>query len=137
MDKITVSAEVQANLDTVWEMWTAPQHVMQWNNASDDWHCPSAENDLREGGAFTFVMAAKDQSMSFPFGGIYSKVDRLKELQYAMSDGREVRVLFEAVGDAVVVTEWFDPENVHPVDFQQAGWQSILNNFKAYVERQA
>ena len=44
-------------------------NVMNWNNASDDWYCPKAENDLKEGGKFAFTMAAKDGSFSFDFGG--------------------------------------------------------------------
>ena len=23
-----------------------PEHIIHWNFASDDWHCPTAENDL-------------------------------------------------------------------------------------------
>jgi uncharacterized protein YndB with AHSA1/START domain len=135
MNQVTVKAEINASIQDVWEKWTQPAHVMQWNNASDDWHCPSAENDLREGGAFTFVMAAKDGSMSFPFSGIYAHVELHKGLAYAMSDGRKVQVTFESIGNSTIVTEVFDPENIHPVDFQQAGWQAILNNFKSYAEK--
>ena len=32
----------------------------------------------------------------------------------------------------VIVT--FDPETENPVEMQQAGWQSILDNFKKYTE---
>jgi len=33
-----------------------------------------------------------------------------------------------------LVTEVFDPENMNPVDMQRAGWQAILDRFKAYTE---
>jgi hypothetical protein len=36
---------------------------MQWNAASDDWHTTAATVDLREGGAFSSRMEAKDGSM--------------------------------------------------------------------------
>jgi hypothetical protein len=28
----------------------------------------------------------------------------------------------------------FDPESENPIETQKNGWQSILNNFKKYVE---
>jgi hypothetical protein len=34
----------------------------------------------------------------------------------------------------VKVVETFEAENIHPVDMQRDGWQSILNNFKKHVE---
>ena len=67
--KITVSVLVNASIDKVWKHWTDPASVMQWNNASDDWYTPKAENDLRVGGKFNYTMSAKDGSMSFDFNG--------------------------------------------------------------------
>jgi len=32
------------------------------------------------------------------------------------------------------VTEYFDPENQNPLEFQKDGWQAILDNFKRYSE---
>ena len=45
--KITVLTTVQASVDKVWTYWTEPTHITKWSNASDDWHTPFAENDLR------------------------------------------------------------------------------------------
>lgn len=44
---ITVSAGVYAPVDKVRNAWTTPADIMQRNHASDDWHTPKAENDLR------------------------------------------------------------------------------------------
>ncbi|GGG01284.1 hypothetical protein GCM10011323_02730 [Pontibacter amylolyticus] len=49
---VTISANVEAPVAKVWRCWTEPQHITRWNNASDDWHTPRAENDLRVGGTF-------------------------------------------------------------------------------------
>ena len=56
---ITVEATVKAPVEKVWQFWTGPEHIKQWNNASDDWHTPRAENDLRVGGRFEARMEAK------------------------------------------------------------------------------
>lgn len=130
---ITVQTTVKAPVSKVWEYWSAPEHIMTWNSPSDDWHTPYAENDLREGGAFKSTMAARDGSMSFDFEGKYTRVDKHKRIEYAMSDGRKVSVTFEAKGNETLITETFDPESINSLEMQRAGWQAILDNFAKYT----
>jgi uncharacterized protein YndB with AHSA1/START domain len=132
--KVTVSTTINAPVTKVWEQFNAPEHITQWCQASDDWHAPHSENDLRVGGKFTTTMAAKDGSFSFDFGGTYSQVENEKLIDYDMEDGRNVRVLFEKEGETTKVTEVFDAESQNPIEMQQTGWQAILDNFKKYVE---
>lgn len=131
---ITVQTTVKASLEKVWAFWTQPEHIMQWNNASDDWHCPKASNDLKTGGKFSYTMAAKDGSMSFDFEGTYTNVTKFSLIEYHIIDGRKVIISFEETLDGVIIKESFDPENIHPEELQQQGWQAILNNFKKYTE---
>ena len=131
---ITIEATVNAPVEKVWEYWNEPKHITQWCAASDDWHAPHAENDLRVGGQFKTTMAAKDGSFSFDFGGEYTAVDHLKNIRYTMGDGRKVDIHFKTEGNATHVTETFDPESTHPVEMQRSGWQAILDNFKKYTE---
>jgi uncharacterized protein YndB with AHSA1/START domain len=131
---ITVETTVDAPIDAVWACWTEPEHIMQWNSASDDWHTPSATNDLREGGTFTSRMEAKDGSVGFDFGGTYTKVMEYKQIDYTMDDGRKVSVTFDGHGGHTHITETFDPESENSVEMQRAGWQSILDNFKKHAE---
>lgn len=132
--KITVNAIVDSLIKTVWESWTLPEHIVNWNFASDDWHSPNSENDLKVGGIFRSRMEAKDGSMGFDFEGKYTKVEGQKTIEYVMADSREVSISFEDLGKSTKVTETFDPENTHPLEFQKAGWQAILDNFKKYTE---
>lgn len=136
MEKITISATVDAPIEKVWDCWTKPEHITQWNNASPDWHTPSASNDLKVGGSFTIRMEAKDGSMGFDFGGTYDEVIPQQHIRYTLGDGRVVNIAFTVVDQGVLIVEQFDPENENPVDMQQMGWQSILNNFKTYTETQ-
>lgn len=131
---ITVETLVQAPMEKVWSCWTEPVHIVHWNNASDDWHTPSASVDLREGGKFVSRMEAKDGSVGFDFSGVFTKVILHERIEYVMEDGRTVAVAFEEQGDATKVVETFAAENEHSAEMQRAGWQSILNNFKQYVE---
>jgi uncharacterized protein YndB with AHSA1/START domain len=131
---ITVETTVIAPVEKVWETWTQPEHITKWVFASDDWEAPSAENDLRVGGVFTTVMAAKDGSAKFDFSGTYTNVVPNERIEYTMADGRTVSVVFERMGDQTKVTETFDLEDTHSEEEQRQGWQSILNNFKKYTE---
>ena len=131
---ITVSTTINAPLSTVWEKWTSPAHIQNWNFASPDWHCPKASTDLQVGGEFHYEMAAKDGSMSFDFWGTYLEINPEQSLHIFIGDGRNMQVTFETTEAGTKVTEHFEPENQNPEDMQQAGWQMILDNFKTYAE---
>ncbi len=133
---ITVETITNVPIAKAWEVFTDPKHVTQWCQASDDWHAPYADNDLRVGGQFKTTMAAKDGSFSFDFGGTYSRVDEHKAIEYTMGDGRKVQVYFTDLGNATKVVETFDPEDTNPVEMQRGGWQAILDNYKKYAEGQ-
>ncbi|MGX7666836.1 SRPBCC family protein [Flavobacterium pedocola] len=131
---ITVAATVNVPVHKAWEFWTEPQHITQWNNASNDWHTPKATNDLRNGGSFNYRMEAKDGSFGFDFEGNYTEIKPNELIEYTIADGRKVQILFESLDNETHVTEIFEAEDVHPVELQQDGWQAILNNFKRYTE---
>ena len=131
---ITVATTVNAPVAKVWEFWTNPKHITNWNNASDDWHTPRAENDLRVGGKFLSRMEAKDGSMGFDFNGVYDEVKTNELIAYTMEDGRKVKINLEDLGNETNITETFEAENENPVELQRGGWQSILDNFKKYTE---
>lgn len=131
---ITIEATVMAPPEKVWEYWTFPEHITQWNNASDDWHTPVASNDLRKGGSFNYTMAAKDGSVSFDFAGTYDEVKTKKSIAYTLLDGRLVTIDFSSDGQQTKVVESFEAEEMNSLDLQRGGWQNILNNFKKHTE---
>ena len=131
---ITVKTSINASIEKVWQCFTMPQHITQWNNASPDWHCPKAENDLRIGGKFSYNMAAKDGSASFDFWGIYDDILENELIMSTLGDGRKLKVTFASIGDITEVVENFEAEDENPIELQQSGWQAILNNFKNHTE---
>lgn len=134
LTKITVETLVDIPVETVWEMWTRPDHIVNWNFASEDWECPRATNDLRVGKGFVWRMEAKDGSAGFDFCGTYDKIIPLQHLAYGMEDGRRVEVVFESIGNTTKITESFDAEDLNSAELQRKGWQAILENFKQYAE---
>jgi uncharacterized protein YndB with AHSA1/START domain len=131
---ITVAAVVKAPVEKVWDCFTLPEHITQWNFAVPEWHCPSATNDLRTGGRFSSRMEARDGSMGFDFSGVYTEVRPQQHIAYTMDDGRKATVDFTPAGTTTKVTTSFEAESQNPVEMQQGGWQAILDNFKRYAE---
>ncbi|SFD23530.1 Uncharacterized conserved protein YndB, AHSA1/START domain [Chitinophaga sp. CF118] len=131
---ITVESTIQAPVEKVWKYWSEPAHIKNWCSASDDWHVPAAENDLKTGGRFSTTMAAKDGSFSFDFAGVYTAVEENKLIAYTLDDSREVKITFHSEGNTTKVVETFEAEDTNPIEMQRDGWQAILDNFKKYTE---
>lgn len=135
---IEIETTIDAPIDKVWKAWITPEDIVKWNNASDGWFTPSADNDLKEGGEFMYRMEAKDGSFGFDFSGKYNKVKEQELLEYVLSDDRKATVTFAKKDDRTTVAQTFEPEAeaVNDAETQKAGWQAILDNFKKYVEGQ-
>lgn len=131
---ITIETTVDAPIEKVWTAWTKPEHIVQWNFASEDWQCPAAQVDLTVDGKFKYRMEARDRSMGFDFEGTFTAIDPAREIRFALDDDRTVTVSFEEIDGGVRVVETFEAENELTGEQQRQGWQSILNNFKKHVE---
>jgi uncharacterized protein YndB with AHSA1/START domain len=136
MTKITVEIEVAAPAQVVWDAWTTPSDIVQWNFASDDWCCPVSKMDVQVGGKFKNRMEPKhDSDSGFDFEGVFTKVEPPTMLQYEF-DSRHVTIEFVETDQGTTrITESFDAEDENSAQEQQQGWKSILNNFKTHVER--
>ncbi|MBN3555637.1 SRPBCC family protein [Fictibacillus nanhaiensis] len=133
---ITVETTVHKPIAEVWKYWTEPQHITGWSFASDEWHAPKAENDLREGGRFLTRMEAKDGSFGFDFSGAYDEVKTNEFIAYTLDDGRKVTITFVGLENDTRIVETFEAEASNPVEMQEAGWQAFMDNFKRYSEAQ-
>lgn len=131
--RISVETIVDKPINQVWEKWILPEHIMEWNNASEDWYTPSAENDLKAGGSFNYKMAARNGSYSFDFSGTYDEVIKEKKITYILGDGRKVVVEFTEENGRVKIVETFEAEESNSLEMQRVGWQAILDNFNRYM----
>lgn len=134
---IAVKTTVKAPVEKVWELWTRPEHITQWNQASDEWHSPRAQNDLRPGGTFSYRMEARDGSFGFDFSGVYDAVQPHQLIGYTLDDGRKVTVVFREDPSGTTIEETFEAEQTNSEDLQRTGWQAILDNFTKYAEKVA
>lgn len=131
---ITVETTVHKPVAEVWKYWTEPHHITKWSYASDDWHAPKAENDLKVGGRFLTRMEAKDGSFGFDFGGVYEDVKINELISYTLDDGRKVTISFISQENNTKIIETFEAETSNPIEMQEAGWQAFMDNFKKYSE---
>ena len=65
MEPITLEITILKPISQVWEFFTEPSHITEWNFADESWVCPSAENDLRVGGQFNYRMEQRDGEFGF------------------------------------------------------------------------
>jgi uncharacterized protein YndB with AHSA1/START domain len=131
--KISVDTTVRAPIEQVWHAYTTPADIMAWNAASADWHTTAATVDLREGGAFSSRMEARDGSMGFDFAGTYTKVVKHQLIEYTFGD-RTAQVEFSETPEGSRVQVTFDSEPTHSPEQQREGWQAILTSFCRHVE---
>ena len=132
---LTTETFINASIEKVWNLWTDSRHIAKWNNTSEEWHTPRAENDLRTGGRLFLRMELKDGSDGFDYLCTYDEVIPYKKISHTTSDNRKTTILFTVTDSGVTLTEIFEPEEKTPVDIQREFCQSILNNFKMYVEK--
>jgi uncharacterized protein YndB with AHSA1/START domain len=132
--EIKVETLIHAGVAEVWKKWTSPADILKWNTASEDWHTTKAESDLKPGGKVLYRMEAKDGSFGFDFSGVYKEIIPNELIRSLLDDGRSLKVLFNTENGQTKVTEFFNAENTNSPELQKFGWQSILNNFKKYVE---
>jgi hypothetical protein len=55
-------------------------------------------------------------------------------IEYTLGDDRKVTINFDSDGNKTHIIETFEPEKTNSEEMQKGGWQSILENFKTYVE---
>ena len=108
---ITVETTVPVSPELAWEYWTKPAHITQWNQASDDWHTPRAESDLRAGGKFSSRMESKDGKYGFDFWGTFDTVESPYLLASTLGDERKVHVTFTPVAAGTKIVAAFNQQS--------------------------
>ncbi len=134
-NKIKIEVSIKAPKATIWEYYTLPEHIVNWNFATEDWMCPTVTNDLKIGGIYNARMEAKDGSFGFDFIAVYDDIIPSNKLSYNMEDGRNATIFFNEENGTTKVTIIFDVEQTNSMELQQQGWLAILNNFKQYAEK--
>lgn len=82
-------------IETMWTLWTDPQHLGAWHRPSTAFGPTIATADVRPGGTYRLEMLAPDGSVHAT-GGTYVEVDRPRRLVFTWQwDGSPEETLVE------------------------------------------
>lgn len=129
--QLTLVRVFNAPRELVWTAYTDPKHVTTWMFAND-WESPSAQIDLRPGGAFSVGMRPADGSHEgFQFSGTYREVVRLERIVQLIGDHRVMTTTFEDVlgGTRLTLTLEMAMDEAQ----ERAGYTQILDHFAAHL----
>lgn len=133
-----------APIETVWEAWTNPDHLIQW------WAPPGmkitvVEHNFEVGGRWKYTMPMPD-GKSFVSEGQYLEIEPFKKIVTTadfkpMTEGVELHVLFEEAGDktnftfsVVHATEEYCKQQ-EKMGFYN-GWGSAFDRMEALINSQ-
>jgi uncharacterized protein YndB with AHSA1/START domain len=102
---VRVEATIKAEIRRVWDIWTTPEHITNWNFATPEWHCPNAEHELLPGGKLKNHMSAEDGSMAFDYTGTFTKIVPNELLEYTLDDSRMMSIAFMSKNGATRLVE--------------------------------
>jgi len=78
---VRIERTFDASAEDVFDAWTSPEVIRRWFRPAKDWQEPSAEVDLRVGGAIRVVMRSPDGE-PVGAGGEYTEIDRPHRLAF-------------------------------------------------------
>jgi uncharacterized protein YndB with AHSA1/START domain len=131
---LTIERTYDASIERVFDAWTSEEVMRRWWQAEVGWETPSAEVDLRVGGAIRVVMLDTDRDVEIGGGGKYTEIDRPNRLAFTwLWDGETHRTLIEidftptAAGTKVTFThaKLWDEETVKG---HRYGWSNVLDS---------
>ncbi|RKG34432.1 hypothetical protein D7V21_06680 [Acinetobacter guerrae] len=132
--KISISVEVKASLEVVWQAFNDPEDIIQWDS-SEEWYTATACNDLRVGGQLKLEIVNRQDQTVMNFTATYTHVDEQKRIEWIDEEHRNVWVEFVQKGAVVQMNQTFDADPDLPEQAQRIDWLSVLERFAHYVEK--
>lgn len=137
---LRIERTYQAPAQAVFDAWTSEEVMRRWFHGEHAWETPTAEVDLRLGGAVRVVMRDPDKDAEYGGGGRYTEIDPPRRLAFTWTwddEGREtlIELDFEEVEGATTVrlthTGLRDEESVRS---HEGGWSNCLDNLGQALE---
>lgn len=138
---IVITRVLNAPVATVWNLWTDPDSVPGWWGP-EDYTCPLARIDLREGGAYLFAMRAPAEqggAVSYT-GGVYTRIEPLRRLEFTQNLTDEAGVplaeaeLPDGFSQGVrTIVEFRDVGGLAELTITEKGWRRSLMSVFAYA----
>lgn len=139
---LTLERTFDAPIALVWEAWTQPEHIAQWWGPKG-MQTKVIEHEFKPGGKWKFAMETPD-GKEFITEGVYSEIVEPHKIVSSadfkpMTEGVELHVLFEAVGDqtkftfsVIHATEEYCKQQ-EEMGFYN-GWGSVFDNLEEFLK---
>src|SRR5688572_27746611 len=104
---VTIIKILNAPVELVWEAWTQSEHIVKWW-APKGMDLKVVNHQFKVGGHWKYTMMMPDGN-EFVSEGVYSEIVQMKRIVTSanfrpMTEGVELRVLFEKEGDRTQFT---------------------------------
>jgi uncharacterized protein YndB with AHSA1/START domain len=137
MSTVRVEWTFRAPARAVFEAWTSEEVLRRWWHAEEGWETPSAELDLRIGGAIRVIMRDPERGKDYGGGGEFTVIDPPRRLAFTWTWDDEpstrqlIEVEFTDHGDhtTVVLRNSGVPDDTK--DDYLDGWQASFRNLEA------
>lgn len=131
---LNVSVLINKSLELVWETWNDENQMHNWLFISADYETKNPKVDLRLGGSFSYSMASKVGDFDFEYRATYTEIELFRKIAFTLVDDRKAEVLFSSEAGRTCLQISFESVVEQDNDVQIIGWQTILTNFKNYLE---
>jgi len=140
---LVVSKMIRARVETVFDAWTQPVHLMKWWGPSGV-TCTAAEVDLRVGGRYRLANQFPDGNIVW-IAGEFELIERPHRLVYSWRlempgpmTFEKVTVRFEAMGESTQVTVEHKRIADEPTrNVHEQGWHGCLDGLAEYLSPEA
>jgi uncharacterized protein YndB with AHSA1/START domain len=129
--EFSITRTLAAPIETVWEVWTKPEHFARWFHAVPG----SVHLDVRPGGEWAALLDTPHGEMAL--GGAYREVVRHRKLAWTMPTPDGEVVMAAAFTDHGATTELRYSQNVVPSDDcadPAEGSMGILDSLAQYLD---
>ena len=133
-NRIHITTRITADIRKVWDAYLVAEPFIQFDKQSREWYCPEVQNDFQIGGKFMYHFMNQDKSFSFVFSGVYTEIILYKKISFEFDKKRQATYIFKDLDGHTEVNIYIDSDGIHSDEIQIAGWTSVINSFKSYVE---
>ncbi|HNS41900.1 MAG TPA: SRPBCC domain-containing protein [Taishania sp.] len=136
LESLVVSVKINKTISDVWNAWSNPELMPNWLVIYDNFEAKIIKFEFRTGGDSNYIMASKDGKLNYAYNSIISLIIPFEKIEYHLEDGRTAILSFSVTKHQTMVQMEFEPVAHQDVGAQLFAWQTILDNFKNYLERE-
>jgi uncharacterized protein YndB with AHSA1/START domain len=139
-DTLQIERTYEAPIERVFDAWTSPEVMRRWFHGRRAWETPTAEVDLRLGGAVRVVMRDPEDGKEYGGGGHYTAIDPPNRLAFTWTwdddpfDSTLEVEFAESDGSTTVVLTHRHLPSVESVRNHEEGWRTCLENLAEALE---